>query len=177
MKYCSDCGQLLAFRVPPGDNLQRHLCDSCGKIHYENPRMVVGCVPVWKETILLCRRAIEPRYGYWTAPAGFMENGESADEGAIRETREEACASVEIRRLHTIYSIPHINQVHLFFLADLISPTFSPGSESLETKLFRQDEIPWDDLAFTSVRFALEKYFEDRTGPAHMGAYYKQSDD
>lgn len=161
MQFCSACGKPVALKIPPGDSLMRHVCESCGTIHYQNPRLVVGCLPIWNGEILICKRAIEPAYGKWTLPAGFMENGEDLAEGAIRETREEANAVVRIRHLQSVFSIPHIHQVHVFFLADLIDGTFGSGPESLEVKLVKPADIPWPEIAFGSVRFALEKYLGD----------------
>lgn len=145
----------------PGDNLPRWVCDNCGAIHYENPKIVAGCLPRWEGRILLCRRAIEPRYGKWTVPAGFMENGETLAEAAARETLEEAMARVQIDRLYSVISIPYISQVYMLFLGDLLAPEFGPGDESLEVRLFKQGEIPWEDLAFPSVTMALRWYYED----------------
>lgn len=176
MKFCSHCGAELDFRVPEGDNLPRHICNRCGTIHYQNPRLIVGCLPFWEDQVLLCRRAIEPRHGFWTIPAGFMENGELVDEGAMRETREEANAEVEIHSVHTVYSIPHINQVYMFFLARLKNLDFSPGVESLETRLFDEKDIPWDDIAFSSVKFCLQTFFEQRStssDPANLGHFVR----
>ncbi len=150
------------MRVPEGDTLERAVCDACGTIHYSNPKMVVGCLATLDERILLCKRAIEPRLGLWTLPAGFMENNESAPEGAAREALEEANARVEITDLYTVYSIPHISQVYLMFLARLLDGKVSPGAESLEVKLVTEGEIPWNDLAFTMVRRTLEHFIEDR---------------
>lgn len=138
------------------------MCDACGHIQYQNPKIVAGCLPIWGDRILMCKRAIEPRYGLWTLPAGFMENQESAAEGAAREAMEEAHAKVEITDLYTVYSIPHISQVYMMFLAKLLDPNVSPGEESLEVKLVTEDEIPWDQLAFQMVRLTLRHYFEDR---------------
>lgn len=148
-------------RVPEGDDHERAVCDACGTIHYRNPLPVVGCVPEKDGRILLCKRAIEPRYGYWTVPAGFMELGESTAEGAARETREEACAEVEIGHLFACVDVIDAGQVHLFFTAKLAGD-FGVGRESLEVRLFGEDEIPWNEIAFQSGRFALQKYFEDR---------------
>ncbi|RMH65742.1 MAG: NUDIX domain-containing protein, partial [Calditrichaeota bacterium] len=147
MKYCSACGAPVKIKIPEGDNRPRYVCEQCGKIHYENPRMVVGCIPVWEGKILMCRRAIEPRYGLWTIPAGFMENGETLEQGAMRETEEEACARVEIERLQAVYSLPHVNQVYVIFLARLLDGQFAPGHESLECKLVEPKAIPWDEMA------------------------------
>lgn len=150
------------MRIPPGDSLERAVCDACGHIQYQNPKMVVGCLPVYGERILICKRAIEPRYGLWTLPAGFMENNESAAEGAAREAFEEANARVEIEDLYTVYSIPHISQVYLMFRARLLDLDFSPGTESLEVKLVTEDEIPWDELAFAMVKRTLQHFLADR---------------
>lgn len=162
IKFCPACGHSTATRIPAGDNRPRAVCESCGLIHYLNPKMVVGCLPVWEDRILICRRAIEPRHGKWTLPAGFMENNETAPEGAAREAMEEANAKVEIEDLYTLYSIPHISQVYMMFRARLLDPNVRPGDESLEVKLAREDEIPWDELAFTMVRRTLRHYLEDR---------------
>jgi ADP-ribose pyrophosphatase YjhB (NUDIX family) len=152
----------VSLKVPPGDNLERAVCDACGHIQYQNPKMVVGCLPVYGERILICKRAIEPRYGLWTLPAGFMENNESAAEGAAREALEEANARVEIEDLYTMYSIPHISQVYLMFRAKLLDLEFSAGTESLEVKLVTEEEIPWDQLAFAMVKRTLQHFLEDR---------------
>ncbi len=162
MKYCSRCGEEVSLCIPPGDNYPRHVCTVCGKIHYRNPKMVVGCIPEWEDKILLCRRAIEPRYGLWTLPAGFMENGETTAEGAARETREEAGANIELGPLYTLFNLPHIDQVYLMFRARLLDLDFKPGDESLEARLFSEQEIPWDQLAFRTIRATLELYFSDR---------------
>ncbi len=163
MNFCSDCGAPVSLAVPPGDTLQRHVCIKCGTIHYQNPRMVVGCIAEWEGSILLCRRAIEPRYGFWTLPAGFMENNETTGAAAARETLEEACAEVEIDRLFALVNIPHIHQVHLFYTARLVGGQFGAGVESLESRLFGEAEIPWKDMAFRSVSFALRAWFDDRS--------------
>lgn len=162
MNYCSHCGAVVSLRTPPGDNLPRHICDACQTVHYQNPKMVVGCIPEWEDRILLCRRAIEPRYGLWTLPAGFMENGETTMQAAARETREEANAEVEIGALYSLYSLPHINQVYLIFRSRLLNTAYSPGIESLETRLFSETDLPWDTLAFPVVRQTLEDFFSDR---------------
>jgi ADP-ribose pyrophosphatase YjhB (NUDIX family) len=162
MNFCTDCGRRVELRIPDGDSLPRHVCTHCGKVHYVNPLIVVGCVPEAGERILLCRRAIEPRKGYWTIPAGFMEIGESMPEGAARETMEEAQARVEIRDLFAVVDVVRARQVHVMYRATLLDGGFSAGHESLEVELFREEDIPWDDIAFPSVRFALEKFFEDR---------------
>jgi len=172
MKFCSNCGAPVTLRVPPGDTLPRHVCDTCRTIHYQNPRMVVGCIPEWEDRILLCRRAIEPRHGLWTVPAGYMENGETTFQGALRETLEEANARVEIGPLYALYNIPHINQVYILFRARLLDTDVRPGAETLEVKLMTESEIPWDQIAFASVRNTLTHYYEDRRNGEykfHMG--------
>src|SRR3712207_6724755 len=132
MKFCSACGHSVQLTVPPGDNRPRFCCASCGSIHYQNPRMVLGTIPVWGDKVLLCKRAIEPRYGYWTLPAGFMENGETIADGAARETAEEAGARIAMGDLFSVIDVPHVEQVHLFFRADMLEDTLDPGPESLE---------------------------------------------
>jgi len=160
MKFCSECGQPVGLRVPPGDNRPRYVCDGCGHVHYRNPLVVVGCVPAYQGSILLCRRAIEPRRGYWTVPAGFMELGETLGEGALRETLEEAQAEVELGALFAIVDVLHAGQVHVFFRGTLREPVFGAGDETLEARLFAPDEIPWDEIAFRSVAMALRRYLE-----------------
>jgi ADP-ribose pyrophosphatase YjhB (NUDIX family) len=172
MKFCSNCGAPVALKVPAGDTLPRYVCDHCGTIHYQNPRMVVGCIPEWEDRVLLCRRAIEPRHGLWTVPAGYMENGETTFQGAIRETLEEANARVEIDSIYALYNIPHINQVYILFRARLLDLDVKPGAETLEVKLMKETEIPWDQIAFASVRNTLTRYYEDRRNGEyqfHMG--------
>ena len=160
MNYCSDCGQPVSRKTPRGDTHPRWVCNACDTIHYQNPLVVVGCVPERDGKILLCKRAIEPRYGYWTVPAGFMELNESTATGAARETLEEACAEVEIGHLFAVVDVIDAGQVHLFYTAKLLGD-FAAGDESLEVALFSKDEIPWDEIAFYSGRYALQKYFED----------------
>ena len=162
MKYCPQCGQPVELRVPPGDHLPRHVCPSCSAIHYQNPKLVVGCVPEHEGRILLCKRAIEPRLGYWTVPAGFMENGETLEAGAARESWEEALARVEIGGLLAVVSVVHAHQVHVMFRAALPLPEFGAGAESLEVGLYRPEDIPWSEIAFPSIDFALRRYLEDR---------------
>jgi len=161
-RFCAACGQPVVRRVPAGDSRERDVCGHCGAVHYVNPRPVVGTIPVWQDTVLLCRRAIEPRYGKWTLPAGFMEIGETTGEGALRETLEEACARVELGPLFTMIDVPYIEQVHVFFRAELIDLDFGPGEESLEVRLFREAEIPWPELAFRTVAQTLRLFFADR---------------
>lgn len=162
INYCPSCGAAVEFRLPADDNRPRHICTVCGTIHYQNPNLVVGSIPEWEDKILMCRRAIEPRHGLWTLPGGFMENGESTTEAAIRETLEEANARIEIGDLYSMYSLPYINQVHLLFRGRLLDLDFSPGPESLEVKLFAENEIPWDEIAFRPIKYSLEYYFSDR---------------
>ena len=162
MKFCSACGATVELAIPAGDSLPRHVCPQCGTIHYQNPKLVVGCIAEWHDRILLCRRSIEPRYGLWTLPAGFMENGESTAQAAIRETLEEACARVEIEQLFSLVNVPHINQVHLFYRARLLDTGFAAGLETLETQLFAEDCVPWQSLAFQTVALCLQAYFADR---------------
>lgn len=172
MKFCSQCGAQVQVRVPDGDTLPRHVCSSCHTIHYENPKMVVGCIPEWEDKILLCKRAIEPRCGLWTVPAGFMENGETTYQGAVRETLEEANARVEIEQLYALYNIPHINQVYILFRARLLDLAFSAGAETRTLRLFGESEVPWDQIAFATVRNTLTRYYSDRRGREyrfHMG--------
>jgi ADP-ribose pyrophosphatase YjhB (NUDIX family) len=162
VKYCSNCGAAVVHRVPPGDTLPRFVCDECGEIHYQNPKLVVGTVPEHGGRILLCRRAIEPRYGYWTLPAGFMENAESVGQAALRETLEEAGAAVELGAPFTMISVPRVNQVHVFYLARLGVLEFKPGEETLEVALFDEADIPWRELAFRTVATTLRHWFADR---------------
>jgi ADP-ribose pyrophosphatase YjhB (NUDIX family) len=163
-KHCPNCGAAVDYRIPADDNRERAVCPSCHSIHYQNPLNVVGTLPVWEADgrVLLCRRAIEPRHGLWTLPAGFMELGETTAEGALRETQEEAGADVEMGPLYSLINVTRVGQVHLFYLAQLRSPAFDPGPESLEARLFAEDEIPWDEIAFKTTRETLRAYFDDR---------------
>jgi len=162
MKFCSNCGAAVVKRVPPGDTLARWVCDACGEIHYQNPKVVAGTVPEHEGRLLLCRRAIEPRYGYWTLPAGFMENGETVMQAALRETLEEAGAYVDVGAPFSMISVPYVNQVHVFYLARLRSLEFKPGEETLEVAMFAEAEIPWSQIAFRTVGLTLKRWFEDR---------------
>ncbi len=162
MKFCPDCAHPLILDIPQGDHLPRHVCRACGTIHYQNPRIIAGCIPVWEDKILICRRAIEPRHGYWTLPAGFMENGEAVEGGAAREAQEEALADVTIGSLITVVNVIKSHQVHMLFRARLNNLNFGVGAESLEVKLIHPSEIPWNDIAFESIRFTLERYIEDQ---------------
>jgi ADP-ribose pyrophosphatase YjhB (NUDIX family) len=167
MNFCPHCGGKLALRIPPGDTLPRHVCDSCGVVHYKNPLLVIGAIPEWGDRILLCKRAIEPRLGRWTLPAGFMELGETTGEAALRETLEEAKARIELTGVFTMLSVPQVNQVHIFYRARLLDLAFGPGQESLEVDLFSQSEIPWQDIAFRTVSATLRYYYEDRRAGAY----------
>ena len=162
MKFCSNCAAPVARRVPPGDSMPRWVCDQCGVIHYQNPLLVVGAIPEHEGRLLLCRRAIEPRYGYWTLPAGFMENGETVAQAAQRETLEEAGARIELGAAFSMISVPYVNQVHVFYLARLLELDFAPGEETLETQLFDEAQIPWKDVAFRTVGLTLRRWFADR---------------
>jgi len=161
MKYCSKCGARVSLKTPRDDNRQRFVCDACEHVHYQSPLVVVGCVAERDGKVLLCKRAIEPRYGYWTVPAGFMELGETVAGGAARETLEEALATVELGHLFAMVDVVDAGQVHLFFTGTL-SGDYGVGEETLEVGLFSEEEIPWDEIAFQSGKFALQKYFEDR---------------
>lgn len=162
MKFCSECGHPVKIKVPAGDNRPRHVCTHCETIHYFNPRIIAGCLPIYEDKVLLCKRAIEPRYGLWTLPAGYMENGESTEDAALRETVEESCAQVDISHLYTLTSIVHVNQVQMIYMANMPIPEFGPSEESLEVRLFSEDEIPWDELAFETITTILKLYFADR---------------
>lgn len=158
MKYCSHCAQPVTIKIPSGDNRLRFVCQSCGVIHYQNPKIVTGCIPTWQDKLLICKRAIEPRYGLWTLPAGFMENQETVPEAAMRETWEEARARVHQLSLFAMFNIPHLNQVYILFHANMVSADFAAGEESLEVKLIDLSDIPWQDLAFPVIRRTLELY-------------------
>lgn len=162
MNFCSQCGAGVVLRVPPGDSLPRHVCNACGTIHYLNPKLVVGAIAEWGDRVLLCRRAIEPRSGFWTLPAGFMENAETTAQAAARETLEEACARIEVGPMFTLINVPHISQVHIIYRARLLDLAFSPGEESLEVALFSEADIPWQDIAFRTISMSLRHFFEDR---------------
>ena len=162
MNYCSQCGGKVVLAVPADDDRPRHMCPSCGMIHYQNPKLVVGCIPVWKDRILMCRRDIEPRRGYWTLPAGFLENGETAAEGARRETLEETGAPLTDLTPYLMVDIPHINQIYMMFRAQLLTDQFGPTSESSEVKLCKLDDIPWNEIAFMAIEQTLKHYCRDR---------------
>jgi len=162
IKHCRACGAAVDYKVPADDNRERAICAGCGEIHYENPLNVVGTVPVWGDQVLLCRRNIEPRYGLWTLPAGFLELGESTEAGALRETDEEAGAKIELQGLFTVLNVVRVGQVHLFYRARMLDPALAPGPETIEARLFREHEVPWDEIAFRTVRQTLVHFFEDR---------------
>lgn len=179
MNFCSNCGGAVQLRIPSGDNLPRYVCDACQAIHYQNPKIVVGTIPEWENKILLCRRAIEPRLGLWTLPAGFMEKGETTVQAAMRETLEEASAKVEITGLYTLFNLPYIDQVYLLYRSRLLDLDFAPGDESLEVQLFSEGEIPWDQLAFRVMHETLKLYFEDQGAGAfgtHVGDIVRTQD-
>ena len=163
MNYCSTCGAPVSKQIPPGDDRERFVCSVCDTIHYQNPKIVTCCVPVFEDRILLCRRAIEPRRGLWTLPGGFLETGETASDGAARETWEEARARVDEHALYTVFNLPHISQVYMFFRAQLIGGRYGVGEETLETRLFRERDIPWNELAFPVISRTLAHYFRDRS--------------
>ena len=163
MNYCSHCGSAqLVLKIPEGDHLARQICEDCHTIHYENPKIIAGCLPIRENKILLCKRAIEPRYGLWTLPAGFMENNETIEQAAARETWEEAKANIGQVSLYVVISLPHISQVYMMFRTQLCDLNYAPGIESLEVQLFSQDKIPWEKLAFPVIRKTLTHYFQDR---------------
>jgi ADP-ribose pyrophosphatase YjhB (NUDIX family) len=162
IRFCRACGSPVSYVMPADDNRERGVCSACVTVHYENPTNVVGTVPVWGEQVLLCKRAIEPRYGLWTLPAGFLELGETTAEGAVRETIEEAGAKIDIGPLFSLLNVVRVGQVHLFYRATMLSPELDPGHETLEARLFREDEIPWDQIAFRTVRETLQFFFADR---------------
>ncbi len=170
MKYCSQCGSdKIRLRIPEDDTFLRTICDTCGTIFYNNPRVIVGCLCTLDDQVMLCRRAIQPQKGLWNLPAGFLENGEKAEDGAARETLEESGAVVDIIKVHVVFSLPKVDQVYLHFLSKLKDRNFGPTKESSEVRLFKADEIPWDDIAFHSTTFALEKFIE--FGPDFQGVH------
>lgn len=177
MKFCSNCGHTVVSKIPDDDNRPRFVCDSCDIIHYQNPKIVAGCIPVWEDKVLLCRRAIEPQHGLWTLPAGFMENDETVQQAAARETMEEANARVELQELYSLFNLPHVSQVYMIFRSRLLDLDFEPGIESLETKLFTKDEIPWNEIAFKTIEQSLRFYFDDQKKNAfqfHLGDIIRQ---
>jgi ADP-ribose pyrophosphatase YjhB (NUDIX family) len=179
VNFCSACGSSrLELRIPEGDTLPRVVCGNCGTIHYQNPKIVVGCLPEWGDHILLCKRAIEPRYGLWTLPAGFLENGETLMQGALRETEEEAHARVKLDELYTVISLPQINQVYMMFRSRLLDLSFGPGTESLEVRHFEESDVPWESIAFRTIARTLRNYFLDRRQQAftlHVSALERRA--
>lgn len=162
MNFCGNCGQKTITKIPLGDQQLRQVCSACGNIHYVNPKVICGALVVWENKVLLCRRAIEPRYGLWTLPAGYMEMFETMEQASARETREEAEAEIEIEQLYCLYNIPRIGQIYVLFKAQLLNGQFGAGEETIESRLFSEDEIPWSELAFPSVERTLQHYFADR---------------
>jgi ADP-ribose pyrophosphatase YjhB (NUDIX family) len=164
MKFCSECAHPVSLKIPPDDNRPRFVCDQCHTIHYQNPKLVVGSLPVWDRDgevkVLLCRRAIEPRRGFWTLPAGFMENDETTGQAAVRETQEEAGANIALHELYSMINVTHVSQVHLFYRATLLDLNYSAGTESLEVALFSERDLPWDDIAFQTTLVTLRHFFE-----------------
>lgn len=179
MNFCSHCGAPVQLRIPDGDTLPRYVCSVCATIHYQNPKIVAGCIPEWQGRVLLCRRAIEPRYGLWTLPAGFMENGETTPAAAARETLEEANAVVKDLELYGVFNLPHINQVYMLFRGQLHEGRASAGAETLEVQLCEEAQVPWDELAFPVIRETLELFFADRrrgSYPVRMGDITRGAD-
>ena len=173
MNFCSHCGAAVKSRVPPGDNRERFVCDACGEVHYQNPNNVAGAILTWEDKVLLCKRAIEPRYGLWTLPAGFMENNESVHQAAARESIEEANAKPGHLSLFGVFSMPYISQVYLMFHGKLLSNEVSPGVESLEVGLFTREQIPWEELAFPVVSYCLQLYIQHGaySGKVHQARF------
>jgi len=175
MNFCSACAHPVSLTIPTGDNRPRYVCNQCGTIHYQNPKMVLGTIPVWDAEgdmrILLCKRAIEPRHGFWTLPAGFMENNETTTEAAMRETVEEAGANIEVHELFSLLNVPHVHQVHMFYRATLLDLDYEAGVESLEVKMFRPAEIPWNEIAFQTVSNTLKFFIDDHASRKHGGSY------
>ena len=177
MKFCSNCSAPVSLKVPEGDNRPRSVCDTCGAIHYENPKVVVGCLVIADDRVLLCRRGIDPRSGLWTLPAGYLETNETTEEGAVRETWEEARARVDIDSLYTIFDLPYISQIYMFYRARLRDGRFSAGEETLEADVFSERDLPWDKLAFPVVERTLKLYFQDRENddfPIHSESIKKR---
>lgn len=162
MKFCSLCGAEVARKIPEGETLLRFVCAACETIHYQNPKIVPGCIPEWEDHILLCRRAIEPKHGLWTYPAGFMELGESVEQAAARETLEEAMADVEITSLYAVFSLIQVGQVYMVFRGQMRNKEFGIGQESSDVQLFHPDHIPWKELAFPVIQESLHRYVQDR---------------
>ena len=179
MRYCNQCGAEVIRKVPEGDDRQRHVCISCGEIHYQNPKIVAGCIAEHEGKVLLCKRAIKPRHGYWTLPGGFMELEETSFEAALRETLEEANARVTVLELYTVFNLPYVNQVYMMYRSQLQDLDFSAGKESLEVKLFAENEIPWGDIAFATIKYTLKFFFQDQRNKQfrlHTGDIINQGD-
>ncbi len=177
MKFCPECAHPLSLQVPPNDDRLRFVCGYCHTIHYQNPKLVVGTIPIWdqgeKSKVLLCKRAIEPRHGYWTLPAGFMENEETTSQAAVRETKEESGAHIQLHELFSLLNVPHVNQVHMFYRATLLDLNYCAGAESLEVALFSESEIPWGDIAFQTSYHTLKFFFTQLHAPrTNIGPYY-----
>ena len=170
-RFCPACAGSLELKIPEGDDHLRKVCFACERIYYENPKLIAGTLPMVEGKVLLCKRAIEPRSGYWTLPAGFLENDESAEEGAARETWEEARAKVRIQRLHTVFSIPHVHQVYFLYLADVIDGVFEAGPESMECQLFSPEDIPWNEIAFKAIEFTLQRMDKLSEEGVHRGSF------
>ena len=167
INYCTFCGKLISIAIPEGDNRERHMCFDCGEIQYQNPKVIAGCLPVWEDKIVLCKRAIEPRYGTWTIPAGFLENGETIEQGAVRETWEEALAKVTNLELYQIFNVTRVNQIYMLFRAKLSDPKgYGVGTESLEVELFSEEDIPWDGISFKVIHHTLERFLHERKNNA-----------
>ncbi len=174
MKFCSNCGTSISFGPIEGEHLPRYYCHNCTLIHYENPKIIVACLPIWEDKIMLCRRGIEPRLGYWNLPGGFMENKESVETGALRELLEETGCEATILNVHSIYSVLPVHQVHVCFLVEMNNLAYHLTPESTEIQLFAEADIPWKEIAFASNTFALKKYFQDKnqgTSQTHLGQY------
>jgi ADP-ribose pyrophosphatase YjhB (NUDIX family) len=173
MKFCSNCAHPISFSAIEGEHIPRFHCVSCGVIHYVNPKVIVGCLPIWEDKVMLCKRGIEPQYGLWNIPGGFMENDETTEDGAVREMFEETNGRVNVIGLHTVFNVVPVNQVHLHYLVEMLDLNYSLTPESIDIQLFTEEEIPWHDVAFASSKFALKKYFEDRknkTRNTHIGS-------
>jgi len=168
IKHCRACGGAVLYRTPADDNRDRAVCGTCETIHYENPLNVVGTLPVLEDKVLLCRRNIEPRHGLWTLPAGFMELGETTEQGAIRETVEEAGARIELEGLFSMLNVVPVGQVHLFYRARMLDDHLDPGPETIEARLFAESEVPWEEIAFRTTKKTLEHFFEDRAAGAFL---------
>jgi ADP-ribose pyrophosphatase YjhB (NUDIX family) len=174
MKFCSNCSTPISFGPIEGEHLPRHHCGNCGAIHYQNPKIIVACLPIWDDKIMLCRRGIEPQLGFWNIPGGFMENNEGVEDGALREMFEETGCEGTIIRVHSMYSVLRVHQVHICFLVKMNSLTYHLTPESTEIQLFSESEIPWQEIAFASNTFALKRYFEDKKQgrhQTHLGQY------